>query len=173
MMQSFEPGDGSSTVILWPGEVFPAECNAPSVNVLRGNDVLRRQGDPVLSDDERLTGHRYAKCTSASTGICAGCSEGMDCKYTSLAMCTVCGGLEGSLLPACPREWRIAVQHDDAYRMYCEGIGPFARLDKHTAAVALEAIESYAFGKDLTDGAAQLYEAFLELVAIFSWQEGL
>src|SRR5678809_1451675 len=52
--------------------------------------------------------HRYLSCTLTETGRCRGCRNGespFDCMYSALAICSVCGGAEGSLLPECPGRW--------------------------------------------------------------------
>ena len=52
------------------------------------------------------------------------------CQYCEggLALCVMCGGLEGSLLPWCPGE-RISLRDDERnYRMYQRSAGPFCFL---------------------------------------------
>lgn len=73
--------------------------------------------------------HTYMKCTQKETGKCTGCSpdSGLDCKYESLGICSVCGGMEGSLLPECPGR-RLSYEEDqENYRKYCAGEPPFPR----------------------------------------------
>ena len=52
-------------------------------------------------------------------GVCTWCDGG-------LFACTVCGGMEGSLLPECPGR-RLTLEEDQAnYQHYCNQTGPFA-----------------------------------------------
>lgn len=72
--------------------------------------------------------HTYMTCRLAETGKCAGCRNGestLDCMYASLAICSVCGGCEGSLLPECPGRWLSMEEHDANYQHYMEKTGPF------------------------------------------------
>lgn len=49
------------------------------------------------------------------------------CVVCNLYICAVCGGSEGSLLPACPGR-RLTFEEDRAnYAHYCAGTGPFAK----------------------------------------------
>lgn len=73
--------------------------------------------------------HTYLRCTLAATGHCSGCRDGessLDCKYEALGICSVCGGMEGSLLPTCPGRWLTREEDEANYKHYCEGTGPFA-----------------------------------------------
>jgi len=71
--------------------------------------------------------HVYKRCTKADTGRCGGCrDDGLDCMYESLSICSVCVGMEGSLLPECPGR-QLTFEEDQAnYQHYCTGTGPFA-----------------------------------------------
>ncbi len=82
-----------------------------------------------------MTGHIYHRCTRQATGHCSGCYEdsGLDCMYDVLAVCKVCGGSEGSLLPTCPERW-LTIEEDAAnYEHYCHKTGPFEKIDDDTS----------------------------------------
>lgn len=67
--------------------------------------------------------HKYKVCTGQG---CRGCrQEGMDCTYEALAICEVCGGMEGSLLPDCPGVMQTPEQDKQNYAHYLAGTGPF------------------------------------------------
>jgi hypothetical protein len=69
-------------------------------------------------------GHIWYECKCHRVG-CQFCDGG-------LGLCTVCGGFEGSLLPKCPGIRLTEEQHDENYKHYCAGTGPFAELkDDH------------------------------------------
>lgn len=93
--------------------------------------------------------HVYAKCTAKTCGDCGGfgeynggpcgqcggsgrtrcggCrTEGADCMFECLGVCTICGGFEGSLLPHCPGEMLTMDEHDAHYAHYCAKTGPFS-----------------------------------------------
>lgn len=76
--------------------------------------------------------HIYQRCTRSELGTCGGCREdsGLDCLYESLAVCKVCGGAEGSLLPECPGRWLTREEDQANYKHYCAGTGPFANTKK-------------------------------------------
>jgi len=62
--------------------------------------------------------HQFISCQLRSTGQCSGCRDGesqFDCVYESLAVCGVCGGCEGSLLPLCPGYQLTHEQHEENY----------------------------------------------------------
>lgn len=68
--------------------------------------------------------HVYKTCTKKDD--CPGCrGEGMDCRYDVLSLCEICGGLEGALLPSCPRRQLTMEEHDENYKQFCAGTGPF------------------------------------------------
>lgn len=67
-----------------------------------------------------MVGHDYLDCKCDRVG-CMFCDGG-------LAACTICGGLEGSLLPTCPGRMMTAEESDQAYSDYCNGTGPYAGL---------------------------------------------
>lgn len=79
-----------------------------------------------MSNYEITSGHVFAK--HKQDGPCIGCrrAEGLDCMYESLGFCTVCGGIEGSLLPKCPGKWLAYEEHEENYKHYCNSTGPFA-----------------------------------------------
>jgi hypothetical protein len=66
----------------------------------------------------RDTGHVQDTCTRKDCdGTCISCT---------LSFCSICGGLEGSLLPTCPGR-PLSFEEDQAnYRDYCLKRGPFA-----------------------------------------------
>lgn len=75
--------------------------------------------------------HRIMRCLLKDHGHCAGCRDGessFDCMYESLAVCSVCGGAEGSLLPSCPGVWLSMDEQEVNYQHYMNGTGPFAGL---------------------------------------------
>lgn len=72
----------------------------------------------TLSDYEDQSGHRatvHENCERTHCPICEG----------GLFLCTVCGALEGALLPTCPGRWLTPDEHDANYKAYCERSGPF------------------------------------------------
>jgi hypothetical protein len=72
----------------------------------------------TLSNYERTTGHRaerHADCQRTRCPICEG----------GLTVCTICGALEGALLPTCPGRRLTQEEHNENYRRYCEGTDPF------------------------------------------------
>ena len=72
-----------------------------------------------------MTGHIFKRCTRDDH--CDGCrNEGMDCLYESLSVCSVCGGMEGSLLPVCPGRLLTFDEDQVNYKHYCDGTGPYA-----------------------------------------------
>jgi hypothetical protein len=75
--------------------------------------------------------HNYMSCRLKETGRCSGCRNGestLDCMYDSLAICSTCGGCEGSLLPTCPGYWLSMDEQDANYQHYMNKTGPFAKL---------------------------------------------
>ena len=69
--------------------------------------------EPMLSVQKELAylAHVYEKhehCTSVNCQICDG----------GLAICTVCGGFEGSLLDSCPGARLTPEQHDWNYQKF-------------------------------------------------------
>jgi hypothetical protein len=75
-----------------------------------------------------MSDHILLTCQLASTGKCAGCRDGesgLDCIYDVLSVCSVCGGMEGALLPSCPGRWLSTEEHDANYAHYCAQTGPF------------------------------------------------
>lgn len=116
---------------------------------------------------QRAVGHRYQRCTRATTGTCTGgCADGHDCFYETLAVCAVCGSLEGALLPFCP-ERRLT--HDDEQRHYqhfCAGTGPFASLTFGNVDKAKHACYDRLHPRvhlSTSAGARRLYDAVCEL----------
>jgi hypothetical protein len=74
----------------------------------------------TVSDYERVSGHRASKCPpDCDRHACMICEGG-------LFLCTVCGALEGALLPVCPGRWLSMEEHDENYKQYCAKTGPFA-----------------------------------------------
>jgi hypothetical protein len=58
----------------------------------------------------------HQNCERSHCYICKG----------GLFICSVCGGMEGSLLPTCPERW-LTMEEDQAnYTHYCNKTGPFA-----------------------------------------------
>lgn len=70
---------------------------------------------------ELRTGHRQYQCKRECSrpGTCPYCDGG-------LFLCTICGALEGALLPKCPGRWLTMAEHEKNYADYCAGTGPFA-----------------------------------------------
>lgn len=64
--------------------------------------------------------HVYEKHENCTRDYCNVCEGG-------LAICTVCGGMEGSLLPECPGKWLDMDEHEKNYEHYCNKTGPFAK----------------------------------------------
>ncbi len=65
------------------------------------------------------TGHireMHEKCERSSCIVC------------ELFICSVCGGIEGALLPTCPGRKLTEAEHDANYLLYCQGEGPFSAL---------------------------------------------
>jgi hypothetical protein len=85
------------------------------------------------------------QCHGVGTTPCSGCSldSGMDCRYEALSYCSVCGGLEGSLLPVCPGRRLTMDEHDKNYAHYCAGTGPFGKLTLDAAVEARVFAERY------------------------------
>lgn len=90
---------------------------------------IREENDEIKSLEYTLkTGHVPHRCTRKGDAGCGGCrsDSGLDCMYDSLTVCTLCGGVEGSLLPTCPKR-RLTFAEDQAnYMHYCNSTGPFA-----------------------------------------------
>lgn len=54
--------------------------------------------------------------------------ENPACFTCNLFICCICGGLEGSLLPQCPKR-RLTPEEDQVnYQAYCTKTGPFAEI---------------------------------------------
>lgn len=71
------------------------------------------------ADWELTTGHRVELHEHCERQHCAICEGG-------LTVCTVCGALEGALLPTCPKRPLTYAEHSANYAHYCAGTGPFA-----------------------------------------------
>jgi len=84
------------------------------------------------------------------------------CMVCDLYICRVCGALEGALLPVCPGRRLTMDEHDHNYRLYCEGIGPFAVANAHTVSEALNFAAKYVRDGG-GEGALRYYEAVVEL----------
>jgi hypothetical protein len=89
------------------------------------------------------------------------------CLVCDLFICTICGCMEGSLLPVCPGRRVTAEEQDAYYTHYCAGTGPFARatFDMVDAARA-QCYERCYPGLALrpsSKGALDLYDAVFEL----------
>lgn len=72
----------------------------------------------VVSEYELKSGHRaerHRDCGRIGCFICEG----------GLFYCTVCGALEGALLPKCPGRMLTYEEHEANYKDYCDGTGPF------------------------------------------------
>lgn len=106
-------------------------------------------------------------------GPCPGCrQEGMDCMYSSLSICHVCGGSEGSLLPFCP-ERQLTIEEDQQnYKHYCDGTGPFAKATYETLEVVRhtcywrlfpQPLDKLSLPTESSIGARQLYDAVSDL----------
>jgi hypothetical protein len=48
------------------------------------------------------------------------------CMVCDLFICKICGGAEGALLPVCPGRMLTMDEHEENYKHYCAGTGPFA-----------------------------------------------
>lgn len=72
----------------------------------------------MADDVQTHKGHVAFECHCNRTG-CMFCDGG-------LFSCTICGALEGALLPQCPGRWLSQAEHDENYAHYCAGTGPFA-----------------------------------------------
>lgn len=106
-------------------------------------------------------------CGGSGRTRCGGCrAEGLDCWYDALSFCAVCGGMEGSLLPDCPGVMLSAEQHDENYKHYCAGTGPF-RLERLLQDVTAARVfaERYVAEDDesVPSGARRFYDAVNEL----------
>lgn len=58
---------------------------------------------------------KHENCQRAHCEICDG----------GLARCTVCGGMEGSLLPECPGRWLSVKEDEENYKKFLAGEPPF------------------------------------------------
>jgi hypothetical protein len=66
---------------------------------------------------EKQTGHRADRHESC---------ERVACMVCDLFICSICGALEGALLPKCPGRQLTFEEHNVNYKHYCDGTGPFA-----------------------------------------------
>jgi hypothetical protein len=71
-----------------------------------------------------VTHHIYETCPGRT---CSRCRDGQDCFYETFAVCKICGGFEGSLLPECPGKQLTYDEHQENYKHYCADTGPFAK----------------------------------------------
>lgn len=71
----------------------------------------------TLSEYEIQTGHRKERHDNCERTACIVCD---------LFVCAICGALEGALLPVCPGRRLSEAEHDQNYKDYCAGTGPFA-----------------------------------------------
>lgn len=72
---------------------------------------------PALSDYQAKSGHRretHENCDRTNCWVC------------DLFICSICGALEGALLPTCPGRRLTEEEHDTNYKHYCDNTGPFA-----------------------------------------------
>jgi len=65
------------------------------------------------------TGHVQAECKNPECTGCVACQ---------LSYCSICGGLEGSLLPTCSGRMLSLEEDQENYVHYCRKTGPFAPL---------------------------------------------
>jgi len=70
------------------------------------------------SEYELDSGHRCTTHTECQVPHCMLCEGG-------LFLCSICGALEGALLPKCPGRRLTMDEHDVNYRHYCDYTGPF------------------------------------------------
>lgn len=90
-----------------------------------------------MKDD---SGHAWHTCDDERCNVCLG----------GLAMCTMCGGAEGSLLPVCPGKVLSADEHDANYHAYCTSTGPFAQAAGR-AKRAAKTIQIYPWTPNLSE----------------------
>ena len=55
----------------------------------------------------------------------------LSCIVCDLFLCSICGALEGALLPSCPGHQLTWEEHQQNYKNYCNGTGPFMNHVQH------------------------------------------